>query len=66
MTSVVAMLGLIPASLSTSIGSDVQRPLATVIVYGLAFGTVITLYALPALYYMLERWALSKQKADEI
>lgn len=66
MTSTVAILGLIPASLSTSIGSDVQRPLATVIVYGLAFGTVITLYALPALYFMLERWAEQCQKKEEI
>jgi len=55
-TSAVAILGLVPASLSTNIGSDVQRPLATVIVYGLAFGTFITLYALPPLYYMLEKW----------
>jgi len=55
MTSTVAILGLVPASLSTNIGSDVQRPLATVIVYGLAFGTIITLTVLPALYYMLEK-----------
>lgn len=55
MTSAVAILGLVPASLSTNIGSDVQRPLATVIVYGLAFGTIITLTVLPALYYLLEK-----------
>ncbi|MEG2066483.1 MAG: CusA/CzcA family heavy metal efflux RND transporter [Tannerellaceae bacterium] len=55
MTATVAVLGLLPASLSTGIGSDVQRPLATVIVYGLLFATVITLYALPTLYYMIER-----------
>jgi cobalt-zinc-cadmium resistance protein CzcA len=55
MTSAVAILGLVPASLSTNIGSDVQRPLATVIVYGLAFGTIITLVVLPALYYMFEK-----------
>lgn len=54
MTATVAVLGLLPASLSTGIGSDVQRPLATVIVYGLLVGTAITLYALPALYYMME------------
>jgi cobalt-zinc-cadmium resistance protein CzcA len=66
MTSAVAILGLVPASLSMNIGSDVQRPLATVIVYGLAFGTLITLYALPALYYMLEKWYESKQQTDEI
>lgn len=55
MTSTVAILGLVPASLSTNIGSDVQRPLATVIVYGLAFGTIITVTVLPALYYMMEK-----------
>ena len=54
MTSTVAILGLLPASLATGIGSDVQRPLATVIVYGLLFATVITLFVLPALYYMME------------
>lgn len=55
MTATVAVLGLFPASLATGIGSDVQRPLATVIVYGLLFSTAITLYALPALYYLMER-----------
>lgn len=55
MTATVAVLGLLPASLATGIGSDVQRPLATVIVYGLLFSTAITLYALPALYYMMEK-----------
>ena len=65
MTSTVAILGLVPASLSTNIGSDVQRPLATVIVYGLAFGTIITLYALPALYYILEKRHEERGKMDE-
>ncbi len=54
MTATTSMLGLLPASLATGIGSDVQRPLATVIVYGLFFSTIITLYVLPALYYMIE------------
>jgi cobalt-zinc-cadmium resistance protein CzcA len=63
MTSSVAICGLVPASLSHNIGSDVQRPLATVIVYGLAFGTLITLAVLPALYYMLEKWYLGKRGA---
>ncbi|WP_294081922.1 efflux RND transporter permease subunit [Proteiniphilum sp. UBA5384] len=55
MTATVAVLGLLPASLSTGIGSDVQRPLATVIVYGLLFGTVLILYILPTFYYMMEK-----------
>jgi cobalt-zinc-cadmium resistance protein CzcA len=55
MTATVAALGLLPASLATGIGSDVQRPLATVIVYGLLVATAITLFVLPALYYMMEK-----------
>jgi cobalt-zinc-cadmium resistance protein CzcA len=55
MTATVAIVGLFPASISTNIGSDVQRPLATVIVYGLFFATIITLYTLPAMYYMIEK-----------
>ncbi|WP_430614543.1 efflux RND transporter permease subunit [Flavobacterium sp. JP2137] len=55
MTATVAVLGLFPASLATGIGSDVQRPLATVIVYGLLFATLLTLFVLPALYYLVEK-----------
>ncbi|MCU0461668.1 MAG: CusA/CzcA family heavy metal efflux RND transporter [Bacteroidales bacterium] len=65
MTSIVAILGLVPASLSTNIGSDVQRPLATVIVYGLAFGSVITLTVLPALYYMMEKRFLNRSESGK-
>ncbi len=57
MTATVAVLGLLPASLATGIGSDVQRPLATVIVYGLFIATAITLFVLPALYFIVEhKW----------
>ena len=55
MTATVAILGLLPASMATGIGSDVQRPLATVIVYGLMFSTIVTLFALPVLYYLIEK-----------
>lgn len=64
MTATVAILGLLPASLATGIGSDVQRPLATVIVYGLIFSTIITLFALPALYYMIEARVERNNKKD--
>ena len=62
MTATVAVLGLLPASLSTGIGSDVQRPLATVIVYGLLFSTIITLFVLPSLYFMMEKRIEEKGK----
>lgn len=65
MTATVAILGLLPASLATGIGSDVQRPLAIVIVYGLLFATAITLYALPPLYCLLEKKNPSKSADEE-
>jgi len=63
MTATVAVLGLLPASISAGIGSDVQRPLATVIVYGLLFATLLTLYVLPAMYYMVEKKWVEKNEA---
>lgn len=66
MTATVAVLGLLPASLSTGIGSDVQRPLATVIVYGLLFGTILILYILPALYYAVEKRYAHKHHAKTL
>jgi cobalt-zinc-cadmium resistance protein CzcA len=50
LASLVAILGLSPASLATGLGSDVQRPLATVIVWGLCSSTVLTLFVVPVLY----------------
>jgi len=50
MTTIVAFFGLLPASLATGLGSDVQRPLATVIVWGLLSATLLTLFVLPVLY----------------
>ena len=50
MMIIVAMLGMLPAARATGIGSDVQRPLATVVVGGLLSTLLLTLLALPALY----------------
>jgi cobalt-zinc-cadmium resistance protein CzcA len=55
MMIVVAMLGMLPAAVATGIGSDVQRPLATVVVGGLVSTLVLTLVALPVLYSMAAR-----------
>jgi len=43
----------VPAAMATGIGSDVQRPLATVVVGGLLSTLVLTLFALPTLYWRL-------------
>jgi cobalt-zinc-cadmium resistance protein CzcA len=56
MMVIVALLGMIPAARATGIGSDVQRPLATVVVGGLSSTLVLTLLALPSLYYLVERF----------
>jgi len=60
MTAAVATLGLLPAALSRTIGSDVQRPLATVIVGGLITATALTLLILPAVYYVVEKRVVAK------
>jgi len=50
MTALVAAFGFIPMAISTSIGAEVQRPLATVVVGGILTSTVLTLIVLPVLY----------------
>jgi len=50
MTATIAALGLIPLLLATGIGSEIQRPLATVVVGGLVSSTLLTLFVLPCLY----------------
>jgi len=56
MTALVASLGFVPMALSTSPGSEVQRPLASVVIGGLITSTALTLFVLPVLYRALARW----------
>jgi cobalt-zinc-cadmium resistance protein CzcA len=53
MTALVAALGFVPMAFNTGIGSEVQRPLATVVIGGIVSSTLLTLLVLPALYRML-------------
>lgn len=55
MTAATSALGLIPMLLATGIGSEVQRPLATVVVGGLISSTLLTLFVLPALYEVFSK-----------
>jgi cobalt-zinc-cadmium resistance protein CzcA len=55
MTALLAMLGLLPMAMSHSIGSEVQKPLAVVVIGGLVSATLLTLLVLPALYYWVEQ-----------
>jgi cobalt-zinc-cadmium resistance protein CzcA len=52
---VVALLGMVPAARASGIGSDVQRPLATVVVGGLLSTLFLTLLALPSMYALTVR-----------
>ncbi len=55
MTTLLAMFGFLPMALSKGIGSEVQKPLATVIIGGLISATVMTLFVLPVLYLFFEK-----------
>jgi cobalt-zinc-cadmium resistance protein CzcA len=55
MTGTVAALGFVPMMLSTGIGAEVQKPLATVVVFGMACDTFLTMLALPVLYLLFGR-----------
>ena len=53
MTALVASLGFVPMALNVGLGSEVQRPLATVVIGGIVSSTILTLLVLPALYRMV-------------
>lgn len=54
-TALVASLGFVPMALNVGIGSEVQRPLATVVIGGIVSSTLLTLIVLPALYRLVHR-----------
>ncbi len=53
MTAMVASLGFVPMAFNTGVGSEVQRPLATVVIGGILSSTLLTLIVIPALYRVL-------------
>ncbi|ERJ58915.1 CusA/CzcA family heavy metal efflux RND transporter [Sphingobacterium paucimobilis] len=62
MTAFVASFGFLPMAISNGAGAEVQRPLATVVIGGLMVATFLTLYVLPVLYLLFERFDFSKIK----
>ena len=54
MTALVAIFGFLPMMLSTGIGSEVQKPLASVVIGGIVSSTILTLVVLPILYSIFE------------
>ncbi len=55
MTALVASLGFVPMAFNVGAGSEVQRPLATVVIGGVISSTILTLLVLPALYLLVHR-----------
>ncbi|MCX7216638.1 MAG: CusA/CzcA family heavy metal efflux RND transporter [Burkholderiales bacterium] len=65
MTATVALLGLVPFLFATGPGSEVQRPLAVVVIGGLITSTLLTLVVLPVLYRWFEPPVIPKKTGDE-
>jgi cobalt-zinc-cadmium resistance protein CzcA len=53
MTALMAAIGLLPAAISTGIGSETQKPLAIVVIGGLITSTILTLLILPVIYALV-------------
>jgi cobalt-zinc-cadmium resistance protein CzcA len=66
MTATVAALGLIPFLFATGPGSEVQRPLAIVVIGGLVTSTLLTLVVVPALYRFFDRGDVVRQPEELI
>ncbi|OGV84464.1 MAG: metal transporter [Lentisphaerae bacterium RIFOXYB12_FULL_60_10] len=62
MTAMTTLLGLLPLVWATGSGSEIQRPLAAVVLGGMASAMLLTLIVLPALYYLVE---MCRKKKDE-
>ena len=64
MTALVAALGFLPMALNTGVGAEVQKPLATVVIGGIASATLLTLIVLPILYTWFERETKERETKD--
>ncbi len=62
-TALVAALGLVPMLFATGPGSEIQKPLAAVVIGGLVSSTLLTLFVVPALYCWFERGSESRRVA---
>ena len=59
MTASIAIFSLLPMLISSEIGSEIQKPLATVVVGGLITSTLLTLLIIPSLYSWFEKRTVS-------
>jgi len=61
MTALTTAIGFIPMALSTSIGAEVQLPLATVVIGGVISSTTLTLLVLPVLYRLFHKQSINRE-----
>ena len=61
-TTLTTVLGLLPLLVAQGIGSEVQRPLATVVVFGLTSSTLLTIFVIPVFY----RWFRIKIETQDL
>ena len=66
MTALTDAIGFVPMAIATSIGAEVQRPLATVVIGGVLTSTVLTLLVLPVLYQLMHRENHSATKTKDV
>src|SRR5262249_1057661 len=66
MTALVASLGFVPMAIATGTGSEVQRPLATVVIGGLVTSTALTLFVLPAISSLILRDGKQKPESATV
>src|SRR5262249_37322004 len=66
MTCVIAGVGLLPAAISTGIGSQVQKPLAIVVVGGMMLAPVVILITLPVLIGLFSRRHVSVERREAV
>jgi heavy metal efflux system protein len=66
MTAIVAITALIPLLLASGPGSEIQRPLATVVIGGLFSSTALTLVVLPVLYRWMEQRIIQRQETNSL
>jgi cobalt-zinc-cadmium resistance protein CzcA len=63
-TAITDAAGFIPMAVSTGIGAEVQRPLATVVIGGVVTSTILTLFLLPLLYLTAIKWLEHKKRNE--
>jgi cobalt-zinc-cadmium resistance protein CzcA len=66
MTALTTVLGLLPLLLSSGIGSEVQRPLAVVVVFGLTTSTLLTLFVIPVFYALVEEKSVDNVEPESV